>query len=342
MEVGEKMARKVADNTTRKLDTVMRAVAERFGLDVEEVLGPPPPPPARKSARKSLSWPRTRTRFGDAEREGGEPDLSAQASRSGGAWRHPSIMEGGSPSAAPPRLRSSRVSFAADNVGRDAAASEAATSEAAAEGGPRVSWGPNKPPRPRTVDARLKAANAAAASSASATAASPAAAAAAGPAASSSRAPQGSGWATPALAQDETCTRTRGGGACRGAVASTPLSPIAATPRLASPDPPRCRGACAASAPAPASEAAGGAEEALLPDGWRSAVNGKGRRYYYSADTQETTWTHPCKGTAQPAPQEEERPADLPPGWRRVQDPRGRCYYYHKESRATQWQMPAR
>merc|ERR1711865_388806 len=74
--------------------------------------------------------------------------------------------------------------------------------------------------------------------------------------------------------------------------------------------------------------------QVVLPEGWASAVNKEGHKYYYHKETEEVSW-HP------PVIEEVTLPhIILPQGWASRKNEEGHVYYYHKETEEVSWYPP--
>ena len=97
----------------------------------------------------------------------------------------------------------------------------------------------------------------------------------------------------------------------------------------------------------------------ILPEGWFSAVDGDGDKYYYTADGQ-TSWTlptsailpdtvlpsaeelamsSPTSSDSVPAPAVKPDGTPLPPGWFAAKTPAGDTYYYNNDNKQS-WIVP--
>jgi hypothetical protein len=61
-----------------------------------------------------------------------------------------------------------------------------------------------------------------------------------------------------------------------------------------------------------------------IPEGWHSATNASGRKYYYKADGSSPQWERPT----------------LPPGWRSIMSKTLGRPFYHSDDGITQWEYP--
>jgi hypothetical protein len=75
-----------------------------------------------------------------------------------------------------------------------------------------------------------------------------------------------------------------------------------------------------------------------LPSGWVSVINDKGRTYYYSKNTSESTWNRPTEPSKSVKLATDA--SSLPSGWEKVIEANGTVYYWEAHTGKTQWDAP--
>jgi hypothetical protein len=77
-----------------------------------------------------------------------------------------------------------------------------------------------------------------------------------------------------------------------------------------------------------------------LPSGWVSVINDKGRTYYYSKNTSESTWNRPTEPSKSVKLATDA--SSLPSGWEKVIEANGTVYYWEAHTGKTQWDAPVK
>ncbi|KAK2080569.1 hypothetical protein QBZ16_000423 [Prototheca wickerhamii] len=108
----------------------------------------------------------------------------------------------------------------------------------------------------------------------------------------------------------------------------------------------------AAPAARPAAAAPAFVQAAAAPSPWSEHVAPDGRKYYYNAETKQSSWTKPpelltpeeraaAAAAAAPAAAPIAAPAAAAADWKEFTAPDGRKYYYNAKTKESRWEMPA-